>query len=63
MPIITGAPRPMPKSYRQAYAADRYLYRTLGPEGYAAHRQERADYYRSLIRQVRLSDPDAKVEA
>jgi len=52
MPIITGAPRPMPKSYRLAYAADRALYKSVGQERYNEIRQERVDYYRSLIRQV-----------
>ena len=61
MPIITGAPRPMPKSYRLAYAADRALYRRVGQERYNEIQQERVDYYRSLIRQV--SDPNAKVNS
>ena len=52
MPIITGKPRPMPKSYRLAYAADRALYKRVGQERYNEIRQERVDYYRSLIRQV-----------
>ena len=53
MPIITGKPRPMPKSYRLAYAADRALYRRVGQERYNELQQERVDYYRSLIRQVK----------
>ena len=52
MPIITGKPRPMPKSYRLAYSADRALYKRVGEERYNEIHQERVDYYRGLIRQV-----------
>ena len=52
MPIITGAPRPMPKSYRQAYAADRALFHRVGKEEYDRIQQERVDYYRSLIQKT-----------
>ena len=53
MPLITGAPRPMPKSYRLAYAADRSLYNRVGAERYNEIQQESVDYYRGLLRQVR----------
>ena len=53
MPIITGAPRPMPKSYRDAYRADRALYNRVGADRYNEIQQERIDYYRDLLRQVR----------
>ena len=53
MPMITGAPRPMPKSYRDAYRADRALYNRIGEERYNEIRQERQDYYRDLMRHVR----------
>ena len=36
-----------------AFRADRALYNALGKEAYDAHRQERVDYYRDLIRKVR----------
>lgn len=53
MPLITGAPRPMPKSYRLAYRADRALFDRVGQERYNEIQQERVDYYRDLLRQVR----------
>jgi hypothetical protein len=59
MPLITGARRPMPKSYRAAYAADRALYNRVGADRYNEIQEERVDYYRSLIRQV--SDRNGKV--
>lgn len=55
MPLITGAPRPMPKSYRDAYRADRSLFARVGQERYNEIQQERIDYYRGLLRQVRES--------
>ena len=55
MPLITGAPRPMPKSYRLAYRADRALYNRVGADRYNEIQQERVDYYRDLIRKVRES--------
>lgn len=53
MPLITGAPRPMPKSYRLAYRADRALFARVGQDRYNEIQQERVDYYRDLLRQVR----------
>ena len=53
MPLITGAPRPMPKSYRDAYRADRALFARVGQERYNEIQQERVDYYRDLIRKAR----------
>ena len=55
MPILNGAPRPMPKSYRLAYRADRALYNRVGADRYNEIQQERVDYYRDLIRKVRES--------
>jgi hypothetical protein len=52
MPILNGAPRPMPRSYRLAYAADRALYKRVGHERYNEIQQERVDYYRDLIRRA-----------
>ena len=53
MPILDGRPRPMPKSYHLAYRADRALYNRVGAERYNEIQQERIDYYRDLMRQVR----------
>ena len=53
MPMITGAPRPMPKSYRDAYRADRALFARVGREEYDRIQQERIDYYRDLIRKAK----------
>lgn len=52
MPILNGAPRPMPKSYRLAYRADRALYNRVGAERYNEIQQERVDYYRDLLRKA-----------
>ena len=45
------------KGYRPyqtpAFREDRSLYNALGKEAYDAHRQERQEYYRELLRKVR----------
>ena len=53
----------LPKYQTAAQRARRSLIRSLGQDAVDAMDRERVDYYRALIRQTRLSDPTAKVEA
>jgi hypothetical protein len=46
-----------------AQRARRSLILAIGRDAVDAIDRERVDYYRSLIRQVRLSDPSAKVNS
>ena len=46
-----------------AQRARRSLILAIGQDAVDAIDRERVEYYRSLIRQTRLSDPTAKVEA
>ena len=45
----------IPPRQTAAQRADRSMRNALGPDAYAAHREERAAYYRDLIRKVRES--------